>query len=129
MKRSIWITPLLTCGATVALFGCNGGTFEELQKAPVSFQQSTAKPRSQVADCVVASLSRFGSDLGNFPDIEQGLTRLTLGGNDGYAYRNYYQIDITDQARGARIAVRHSKAKDGQLSETDLHDIVIGCAK
>ncbi|WP_347558883.1 hypothetical protein [Robbsia sp. KACC 23696] len=108
--------------------GCNGGTFDELQKAPVSFQLNTLRTRDQVARCVSDALSRFGSDVGNFPEIEPGVTRLTLGGYDGYGYRNYYLIDIADQERGTRVSVRHSKPKDDKLSSDAFNDIVSRCA-
>lgn len=130
MKRSLLSALLVVSGATLILAGCNGGTFEELEKAPVSFQRTTATPRAQVAACISGKLAKFGSDFGRFPDIEPGTTRLELGGNDGYHFMNYYQIDIDDLdngANGSHIAVRHSKAQDDSLPVSDLVNIVSAC--
>ncbi len=130
MKRSLIGALLVAGSAALTLAGCNGGTFEELEKAPVALRRDTPTPRAQVAACITDELAQFGSDFGRFPDIEPGTTRLELGGSDGYHFRNYYQIDIDDLdngSRGSHVAVRHSKAQDDSLSVTDLLGLVQRC--
>lgn len=126
MKPS-FLSALLVVGvAALTLSGCDGGTFEILEKAPVAFQRNTAKPRAQVTACIADKLSRFGSDLGVFPDIEPGVTRMTLGG-ELFHYENYYQINVIDQNGGTHVSVRQSKQKDENLPVNDLFNIVSSC--
>lgn len=129
MKRSYLSALLIAGGAALALSGCDSGTFEELEKAPLAFRHDSTKPRGQVANCIAGNLSKFGSDLGNFPDIDFGVTRLILGGDDGHHYQNYYRIDIVDQGHGSRVSVRQSKARDNNLTVAALSDIVAACAE
>ncbi|MGI4861906.1 MAG: hypothetical protein ACRYHA_34250 [Janthinobacterium lividum] len=127
MKRSFWSALLVVGGAALTLSACDSGTFEELDKAPLAFQHDSSKPRAQVVACISGKLSKFGSDYGRFPDIDFGVTRLTLGGEDGNHYRNYYRIDVIDEGHGSRVSVRHSKAVDNNMTVRDLSDIVEGC--
>ncbi|MCY0385831.1 hypothetical protein OVY01_00955 [Robbsia sp. Bb-Pol-6] len=128
MKRSFLGALLVMGSAALTLSGCGGDTFEQIEKAPPTFQRDSAKSRAQVAACLSYNLSRFGSDLGNFPDIDFGVTRLTLGGDDGSHYQNYYRIDIIEEGRGSRVTVRRSKVQDNALRVGELADIVAHCA-
>jgi len=127
MKHVSICALLAGCSAALALSGCNGGSYEELAKAPISFQRDTGYSRAQVSACVTTALSRFGSDLGRFPDIDPGVTRLILGGADSGHYRNYFEIDIMDQDVGSHVSVRRSNTPEGSLSASQLNDVVQRC--
>jgi hypothetical protein len=129
MKRSLLGVLPVVCGAVLALSGCNGGTFDEIAKAPVTFEQGSALPRAQVASCISEKLSGFGSNLGTFPDIDPGVTRLELGGDDAGHFRNYYLIDVLDQVHGSSVSVRRSKSPDGNLSMSQLRDLIASCVR
>ena len=128
MKRSTLGALIAIGGAALTLSCCNGGSFDELEKAPLSYERNSAQHRSQVAACISGALGNFGSDLGTFPDIEPGTTRLLLGGEDSGHYRNYYQIDVIDRVAGSTIYVHRSKGEDPSMPSRDLFSILAHCA-
>ena len=127
MKHVSFCLLLVGCSGALALSGCNGGSYDELASAPVSYQRDSGLPRAQVSACVTRELARFGSDLGRFPDIDPGVTRLILGGEDAGHYRNYFEIDILDQSVGSHVSVRRSKTPENSLSASELSDIIERC--
>lgn len=127
MTRSLSAAMILICATAVTLSGCTGSSFDELDKAPVAMDQRTTQPRAALAACISDKLSRFGSDFGSFPDVEPGITRLLLGGEESGHYRNYYRIDILDQTAGSSVSVRRSKAQDDGLPASQMFDIVANC--